>query len=326
MNKHKYTTATSYKVWRIHWNKKAFTLVELIIVISILAILSTIALSFFSGFLQTSRDANRMTTLKNISSALWVFYIRTGFYPIPDEKVEITWSGVFINQWIVWNTLKNLLNAQWNMLDPKDKTNYLYSTDWNQSSFQLWAYLEENNFLTYFPTSYASDIDYSNRYFYTIWDKVWIFLKNNNGPPVSLDDYPEWINLEDVQDEFIVYFSNDSDDSVSWSWEYLIEKIIEITNNQSNNQSNNDVIYSSCWSDSHNTKRFFYNISSVAYWESCPAWVEFTCNDWEWINDTYEKQDYSYNSCIVWENNCSLTNNWSWIILSNDNASCSLYN
>jgi len=69
--------------------KKAFTLVELIIVITILAILATIAFVSFHGYSAQSRDANRLATVKNISTGLDVFYTKTGVLPPPDT-IEFT--------------------------------------------------------------------------------------------------------------------------------------------------------------------------------------------------------------------------------------------
>jgi prepilin-type N-terminal cleavage/methylation domain-containing protein len=45
-----------------------FTLVELIVVITILVILGTIAFLNLSGFQGSARDGDRITTLKNIDS------------------------------------------------------------------------------------------------------------------------------------------------------------------------------------------------------------------------------------------------------------------
>lgn len=56
---------------------KAFTLSELIVVISILAILGTIALLTLSGYLKNARDSKRLTDLDNIKQTLELFRIDT---------------------------------------------------------------------------------------------------------------------------------------------------------------------------------------------------------------------------------------------------------
>ena len=64
---------------------KAFTLVELIVVITILAILATIWFVSFSGYLAWTRDTNRVAQLKSMSDALELYRTKKDL-PIPDDK------------------------------------------------------------------------------------------------------------------------------------------------------------------------------------------------------------------------------------------------
>jgi len=68
--------------------QKAFTLVELIVVITILAILATIGLLSFSEYLVSARDVNRISQLKLISDALELYRIDKDL-PIADNKIDI---------------------------------------------------------------------------------------------------------------------------------------------------------------------------------------------------------------------------------------------
>ena len=54
-----------------------FTLVELIVVITILVILGTIAFTSLTGFSSNARDSDRVTTLKNIESGLDIHRIKS---------------------------------------------------------------------------------------------------------------------------------------------------------------------------------------------------------------------------------------------------------
>ena len=58
-----------------------FTLVELLVVIAILGILATIGLVTFSSSQMRGRDAQRKSDLKQISSALEIYYNDYGEYP-----------------------------------------------------------------------------------------------------------------------------------------------------------------------------------------------------------------------------------------------------
>lgn len=61
-----------------------FTLVELLIAISILAILSVIGIAAYSGVQKNARDARRKDDLRSIKVALEVYYQKNGQYPITD--------------------------------------------------------------------------------------------------------------------------------------------------------------------------------------------------------------------------------------------------
>ncbi|MBW7954305.1 DUF1566 domain-containing protein [Candidatus Gracilibacteria bacterium] len=219
-------------------NKKAFTLVELIIVITILAILATIAFTSFQNYMKSARDGNRVATLKNIESGLNLSNIKTGKYPTPDENIEIS-SGttIYINQGIIGQIVSNEIKLNKEPKDPKDNTNYLYSTDKNNRKYQLGIYLEEDNklLLSYFnfPQTYASSINYDDRYFYTIGNKVGILTKTTNEPLLKTGSFTGVYLSEG--DDYKIHFSNDiNSGSITGSGNTLVDKIIE---NQANNKS-----------------------------------------------------------------------------------------
>nr|MDD3720479.1 type II secretion system protein [Candidatus Gracilibacteria bacterium] len=73
--------------------KRGLTLVELIVVITILSILGLIAFISFESYTKNARNGVRMADLNNIKKNLELFIIEKGFYPKPDNLVNITYSG-----------------------------------------------------------------------------------------------------------------------------------------------------------------------------------------------------------------------------------------
>jgi len=73
-------------------NKNAITMAELIIVISILAILWVVWFLSLKSYLTSVRDSSKIVELENIESALGSYFLRSWRYPEPDNSVEITYS------------------------------------------------------------------------------------------------------------------------------------------------------------------------------------------------------------------------------------------
>lgn len=69
------------RIMKIFKNNKGFTLVELLIVIAIIGVLSTLLTANFIGVRQRSRDATRKSNLRQIQSALELYRSDQGSYP-----------------------------------------------------------------------------------------------------------------------------------------------------------------------------------------------------------------------------------------------------
>ncbi len=124
-----------------------FTLVELIVVITILVILWTIAFTSLSGYSGSARDSSRISDMANISKGLDIAYAKTSSYPMPDGYFTVTYSGWAVwYQWEVGTTVMNILTSAWaklskQPLDPLVTTaKYTYSkVAYAKDSYQLKA-------------------------------------------------------------------------------------------------------------------------------------------------------------------------------------------
>lgn len=124
--------------------RQAFTLVELIVVITILAVLGTIAFVSFQWYSQSARDSVRISDLKNIQKALTFHFIESNNYPVPTspENITFSWSTVW-QQGTVWeNVIQKLRRLTSIPVDPLTGTQYAYSVTHQGIEFQLWAVFE----------------------------------------------------------------------------------------------------------------------------------------------------------------------------------------
>ena len=119
--------------------KQAFTLVELIVVITILAILWTIAFISLQWYSTQARDSTRISDLSSIKTSLELFHLEAGKYPLPTDWVDVTysWSTVW-KQWTFWkSTYDNIERLNKIPTDPLSNSKYTYSTTENRNEFEL---------------------------------------------------------------------------------------------------------------------------------------------------------------------------------------------
>lgn len=73
--------------------KKGFTLIELLVVISLIGILSTLILANLNSARERSRDAQRKADLRNIQTALRLYYNDMGGFPASNSSYAILGCG-----------------------------------------------------------------------------------------------------------------------------------------------------------------------------------------------------------------------------------------
>lgn len=70
-------------------NKKGFTLIELLVVIAIIGLLSTLAVVALGSARIKARDAKRLSDLKQVQTALELYYTDKGTYPVAAVAVTL---------------------------------------------------------------------------------------------------------------------------------------------------------------------------------------------------------------------------------------------
>jgi uncharacterized protein (TIGR02145 family)/prepilin-type N-terminal cleavage/methylation domain-containing protein len=124
--------------------KQAFTLVELIVVITILAILGTIAFISLQWYSTQARDSTRVNDLASMKSSLELYQLEAGKYPQPTNGIDITYSWAIVwSQGTFWETVySNVKKLDKIPTDPLTDKEYTYSVTTIKTEYQLWGILE----------------------------------------------------------------------------------------------------------------------------------------------------------------------------------------
>jgi len=210
--------------------KSAFTLVELIVVITILTILWTIAFLSFQWYSKSARDSVRISDLKNIRTALELFELKSWKYPDPENNYPVTFSWAEIRtQWIFGE--QNLTNVEKLNKLPKDPlfdVEYTYSVLNTKQEFELWAILEVqleysyNNILN--ETNAAQN---KNVFNYIKWPYnwkiarvfTWGYLYALNVPSI-INWWTYWYDILNLLDEWLM--SHNENTIIPWSYSWTI--------------------------------------------------------------------------------------------------------
>lgn len=217
--------------------KKAFTLVELLVVITILTIISGISLVSYNWYISWVRDSNRISQISSIYTWLNSYKIKNTI-PLPDDKINIlwSWSEIISYQWIAWQTVLDTISFKKWWKDPKDWLHYTYYTSKNRKYFQLMALVEENDSLyslnnNLVSKSYAEELDYSDRFIYTYWDNLWVLTITWTNIPINFVNSIRAVgnlNINTTTNSYTATFYEDV--SISWDSSILsdLETVISI--------------------------------------------------------------------------------------------------
>ncbi|TXG78350.1 type II secretion system protein [Candidatus Dojkabacteria bacterium] len=134
--------------WR---SQVGFTLVELLITISIIAILSTVAITVYTNAQKNARDGKRIEDIKQIQLALEQYYALNKAYLQP-SSCPIGGGGCSIppSDGTVFNDIKSFYQSNSNPRDPLSTGSYNYvyyinNTTCNTPKYVLCATLENSS-------------------------------------------------------------------------------------------------------------------------------------------------------------------------------------
>jgi len=139
-------------------NKKWFTLVELIVVITVLAILSTLWFLALSGYNKDARDSKRLADMSNLGKSMELFFAREWVYPDPSLYTIVTYS--WAEAWKQWTISDDIIWLLWDIsykpVDPLTQAEYTYSLLNTWEKYEIWALLEWNLAESIITNTYAA--------------------------------------------------------------------------------------------------------------------------------------------------------------------------
>ncbi len=210
-------------------SKKAFTLVELIITLSIVTILSIVWAYKFTWYLWNLRDTSRLTQVTEIYNGV-ISYSINNRLPISKNSINITQSGTTI--WYQWDFGENLLETiEFTSIgkDPKTNQYYTFSMDANRKNFQFMVFLEEQSSVDEFQKKYISSnllnsVSANTKIPFSYWKNIGvIFDKELN--PIHKNLYKQWSTNYEVKnntEEYILQFAwKETLSSKQWGLEVL---------------------------------------------------------------------------------------------------------
>lgn len=197
----------------------AFTLIELIVVISVISILWLIAYSSFTTYIRESRDATRFYNLNTIDTNLQVFQTEIWRYPDPINWVNITYSGSTLwTQWSINDDMVRILRKlNKKPVDVYSLSDFSYSLSFDKTEYELWAVIEwESNMYSLINDSYAKWWDIKARSM-VVWNYNWKAVKSFTGWVFYIIALPTIITYE-LTDTDIVKIIEDEKLSYKWYW------------------------------------------------------------------------------------------------------------
>jgi Tfp pilus assembly major pilin PilA len=295
--------------FKINW----FTLVELVIMITILAILWTIAFMSFWWYMKNSRDTARIQDINTIKNWFELYSINSNNYPSPDWSIlswSVNWKELTY-VWILWDNLSRLLKINKNIKDPLTNTNYQYWVSSDYKYYQISEISETDiSSLPFIKKAYAD-----NEKAKVVWNYKW-YLKYNSWSEIYVTNIPSllfnntWsVDLLSSWTYFVVDKKSNLPYNIKWLKDSSIQKIWWLQMIKDITKSNNATLtgINITWINENNIWTFFS-------WNTLES---FNIN-WKDLSNTQDILNSLKNGIISGDSPTSSTwtnsqNSWTWV-------------
>lgn len=153
--------------------RRGFTLIELIVVITILSILWTIAFISLKWYTTEARDSVRLQNISMLENALSLSKVEVWTYYSPDNSFLVSWAVSLYEIGENWDNVRSNLKAS-DAYDPLGKENFIYSTSANWKDYNILGKFEKDSSLI--TSAHAED---ESRIYKSFWTGAWVLLKTD---------------------------------------------------------------------------------------------------------------------------------------------------
>ncbi len=293
---------------KIRW----FTFVELVIVVAIISILSTIWFMSYSWYSSKARDTNRVSQVWGIYSALEAYRVKW-FLPEPTDNIQIksNWTLIWY-QWYAWESVLSKIWYQDAWKDPSDDKYFTYYLSIDMRNEQLLALLEND------PKDNKETTSLMNTEKWIV-NNYWLLdLKDEN----YLLSYWITVKYSSAFNSQFLFLPKTYATDYTIRFPITYWRKLGILVDSANNPVQELTAIKSTWLDLTTTTTFYKAIldtktsSWYYYWTwiilakslpnaSCKRIIESWQNVWDWI--------YTIN--LNWTNisvYCDMTTDWGW--------------
>jgi len=258
------------------YSKKAFTFVELIIVVWVISLLGIIWVTQYVDYASKIRDASRLSQVTEIYNGIEASIINNRL-DTPGNQIEIISNGKLL--WYQGDISTSMLEsidftAQW--VDPKTNQYYSVLMDKNKKNFQIMGFLENYNEFESEEDEYIWNTSPLDKNVIIKWENLWI-LTDNFWVPVQRINFLNWkLDISTTQDEYISFFSNNYINTGTWSTHDVLKTVLKrwrLYEGSCNNILSND--------DSLEKRDWVYAIGTTS-WEIIEVYCNMTFEWWGW--------------------------------------------
>lgn len=302
---------------KIHW----FTLVEIIVTITILIILWTIAFFSYESYSVWARDWTRITDMSNISKWLLLYQSKSWKFPYPESYSTLSASWLNIRfQWIAWEETLKVAWLWWvkqgSWKDPLSWKYYSLIVDWSNKQYNLIGYFELAEGVTYINAINSTNASVNEwKIKKILWNDLWIIY---DGDIAVNEKFLFWINIDILHTNNVFTIKYFSWDEVTWTWidlfsaYYNRDKFL-LQDKQIAKWDNSLVWYwdmvttTTSWSlvvvkdfSKNNNKWICYNWTTVvSCWASNWPYVSDGVMNFDWTNDYVQVNKNVYSNVMT---------------------------